>query len=114
MHISDPLPGCTHDAKGIHESGVADILGRDNGIGDKGYIGTGVTTPFRKPPGGKLLDWQKEFNTAINKIRYVIERAIANFKTWRCIHTDYRRPERTHATAFRAVRALHFFKLRFA
>jgi hypothetical protein len=35
MHISDPLPGCTHDAKGIHETGVADILGPDNGIGDK-------------------------------------------------------------------------------
>ncbi len=114
MHISDPLPGCTHDAKGIHETGVADHLGPDNGIGDKGYIGTGVTTPFRKPPGGELLDWQKEFNTAINKIRYVIERAIANFKTWRCMHTDYRRPERTYATAFRAVRALHFFKLSFA
>jgi hypothetical protein len=30
------------------------------------------------------------------------------------MHTDYRRPERTYATAFTAVRALHFFKLRFA
>jgi hypothetical protein len=28
--------------------------------------------------------------------------------------TDYRRPLRTYTTAFRAVRALHFFKLRFA
>lgn len=68
-------------------------------------------TPFRKPPGGELLDWQKEFNTAIIKIRYVIERAIVNFKTWRCMLTDYRRPLRTNTTVFRAVRALHFFKL---
>jgi hypothetical protein len=30
------------------------------------------------------------------------------------MHTDYRRPERTYATAFSAVRALHFFKLHFA
>jgi hypothetical protein len=60
------------------------------------------------------LDWQKEFNTAVNKIRYVIERTISHFKTWRCMHTDYRRPERTYAAAFNAVRALHFFKLRFA
>ncbi len=30
------------------------------------------------------------------------------------MHTDYRRPKRTYATAFNAVRALHFFKLRFA
>jgi len=28
------------------------------------------------------------------------------------MHTDYRRPKRTYATAFEAVRALHFFKLR--
>jgi hypothetical protein len=48
------------------------------------------------------------------QIRYVIERAIVNFKTWRCMYTDYRRPRRTYAKDFRAVRALHFFKLCFA
>jgi len=111
MHISDPLPGKVHDAKGIRDAGLTDIFTSDNAIGDRGYIGTGITTPYRKPAGGELLDWQKEFNTAINKIRYVIERAIANFKTWRCMHTDYRRPRHTYDTAFRAVRALHFFKL---
>lgn len=113
-YVSDPLPGKTHDAKAVAELGLADILRPDNSLGDKGYIGTGPTTPIRKPPGGELLDWQKEFNTAINKIRYVIERAIANFKTWRCMFTDYRRPLATYETAFRAVRALHFFKLGFA
>jgi len=30
------------------------------------------------------------------------------------MHTDYRRPLSTYATAFRAVRTLHFFTLRFA
>jgi len=114
MHISDPLPGKTHDAKAVRDTDLTGLLREDNAIGDKGYIGTGITTPFRKPPGGEFLDWQKEFNTTINQIRYVIERAIANFKTWRCMHTDYRRPQRTYATAFRAVRALHFFKLRSA
>lgn len=113
-YVSDPLPGKTHDAKAVDDVGLSDILRKDNSIGDKGFIGKPVTTPFRKPPGGELLAWQKEFNTAINKIRYVIERAIANFKTWRCMFTDYRRPLRTYPTAFRAVRALHFFKTRFA
>jgi hypothetical protein len=94
MHISDPLPGNNHDAKAIHETGLNELLGEDNAIGDKGYIGTGITTPYRKPAGGELLNWQKEFNTSINKIRYVIERTIAHFKTWLCMHTDYRRPER--------------------
>jgi hypothetical protein len=114
LHVSDPLPGKTHDAKAVDEVGLSEILREDNSIGDKGFIGKSITTPYRTPPGGQLLDWQKEFNAAINKIRYVIERAIANFKTWRCMFTDYRRPLRTYVTAFRAVRALHFFKLRFA
>jgi hypothetical protein len=114
LHVSEPLPGKTHDAKAMDELGLAGMLHAENSIGDKGYIGTGPTTPFRKPPNDELLDWQKEFNTEINKIRYVVERAIANFKTWRCMFTDYRRPLRTYKTAFHTVRALHFFKLRFA
>lgn len=93
------------------DTGLLQLLDTSNTIADKGYLGTSIITPFRKPPGGELLDWQKEFNTTINKIRYVIERAIANFKNWRSMHTDYRRPLRTYTTAFRPVRALHFFKL---
>ena len=99
MHVSDPLPGKTHDAKAIVELGLTDILRGDNSIADKGSIGTGPTTPFRKPAGGELVNWQNEFNTEINKIRYVIEHAIANFKTWRCMFTDYRRPLHTYKTS---------------
>jgi hypothetical protein len=33
-----------------------------SGIGDKGYRGAGFITPFKKPQGGELLAWQKEFN----------------------------------------------------
>jgi hypothetical protein len=90
-HVSDSLPGKTHDARAIADTGVVELLDPANSIGDKGYLGTGVITSFRKPPGGELLDWQKEFNTAINKLRYVIEQAIANFKTWRVIHKWRRR-----------------------
>ena len=67
------------------------------GSGDKGYVGNGMITPIKKPTGRELLDWQKEFNTQVNKIRYVIEQVIANFKTWRIMHTDYRRPIETFA-----------------
>jgi hypothetical protein len=84
----------------MRQTGPNELLGDDNTIGDKGYIGAGITTPYRKPAGGELLDWQKEFNTSIDKIRYVIERTIAHFKTWQCMHTDYLRPERIYATAF--------------
>jgi hypothetical protein len=54
--------------------------------------------------------WQKEFNTQINKIRYIIERAIANFKTWRIMHTDYRRPLTTFPETISAAVALHFMQ----
>jgi hypothetical protein len=106
LHISDPAPGARHDARAVAESGLLDTFDLSNTIGDKGYIGTGMLTPYRKPAGGELLDWQKEFNRDINAIRYVVERTIANFKTWRIMHTDYRRPEDTYNDAFSAVRAL--------
>jgi hypothetical protein len=44
MHTADPLPGNIHDAKAIRETGLTELLGDDNTVGDKGYIGTGVTT----------------------------------------------------------------------
>ena len=54
-------------------------------------------------------DRQGEFNTQINKIRYIIEQAIANFKTWRIMHTDYRRPLATLPQTISAAVALHFY-----
>jgi len=109
--ISDPLPGSRHDSHCIRESGALDGFPTHGWIGDKGYLGLGMITPFRKPAHRDLLDWEKEFNTQINKIRYVIERAIANFKTWRIAHTDYRRPLKTFPETISAVIALHFFRM---
>lgn len=68
-----------------------------------------MITPVRKPAHGGLLDWEKEFSTAVNRIRYVIEQVIANFKTWRVMHTDYRRPLATFPETISAVIALHFY-----
>lgn len=110
--ISDPLPGNRHDTHCLRESGALEGFPAHSWIGDKGYLGLEVIlTPIRKPANGELLGWEKEFNTQINKIRYVIERTIANFKIWRVIHTDYRRPLNTFAETISAVIALQFFKL---
>jgi hypothetical protein len=68
-----------------------------------------MLTPIRKPVGRELLDWEKEFNTQVNKLRYVVERAIANFKTWRIMHTDYRRPLATFSSTISAVIGLYFY-----
>jgi hypothetical protein len=68
-----------------------------------------MITPIRKPANRELLDWENEFNTQINKIRYVIEQVIANLKTWRILHTDYRRPIGTFTETISTVIALHFY-----
>jgi len=110
-HVSDPLPGRTHDTRAARESGLLEVLDVGNTLADKGYPGTGMLTPTRKPPGGELTAGQKDLNTQINALRAVVERAIAHLKTWRVLHTDYRRPRATYPTAFQAVRALHFFQI---
>jgi hypothetical protein len=107
--ISDPIDGSRHDSHCLGESDVLSTLHPGNWIGDKGYIGNDMIVPFRKPPGGELLEWQKEYNTQVNKVRWVIEQCIANLKTWRILHTDYRRPIETFATTISAVIALYFY-----
>ncbi|PPK64438.1 hypothetical protein CLV40_1191, partial [Actinokineospora auranticolor] len=42
-------------------------------------------------------------------IRVVVERAIAQLKTWRVLHTDYRRPINTFANTISAVIGLYFY-----
>ncbi len=88
--ISDPIPGSRHDNHCLGESAVLMTLDPCNWIGDKGYVGNNMITPFKKPAGSELLGWQKEFNIQVNKIRYVIEQVVANFKTWRIMHTGHR------------------------
>jgi hypothetical protein len=107
--ISDALPGSRHDSWCLSESGALEGFPPGSWIGDKAYIGKGMITPVRKPAHRDLLDWEKEFSTAVNRIRYVIEQVIANFKTWRIMHTDYRRPLATFLETISAVIALHFY-----
>ena len=65
--VSDPLPGKTHDAKAFKETGAADILKEaGGGFGDKGYQGTGLVTPKKKPKGDELTLSDKEYNSQIS------------------------------------------------
>ena len=110
--ISGPLPGKTHDARAFKETGAADILdAAGGGFGDKGYQGTGLVTPKKKPKGGELTLSDKEYNSQISSFRAPIERLVAHFKNWKIFHTDYRRPYSTYSDAFDAARALFFFSI---
>jgi hypothetical protein len=110
--ISDAIEGSRHDTHCLNESGVLVTLDPANWIGDKGYIGNDMLTPIRKPAHRDLLHWEKEFNQQINRIRSTIERVIADLKTWRILHTDYRRPFATFAQTISTVVALRFYQLR--
>lgn len=108
--ISDPLPGSTHDVAALDSHDV--LAGHDPSqwIADKGYAGRGMITPVKKKPGqAELHPHDHDYNQSIHTIRWVIERAIANLKTWRILHTDYRRPINTFKTTISAVIALHFY-----
>ncbi|SDN30878.1 transposase family protein [Actinomyces ruminicola] len=114
--VSDPLPGATHDAAALRASGLLDVppdhlpdgATAALHIGDKGYLGLGMTTPIKKLSGMPLHEADKAFNTSINRIRYMAERTIANLKTWRVLHTGYRRPIQTFPTTITTVLALTF------
>jgi hypothetical protein len=67
--------------------------------------------PSRRSRASNSSTWQKAFNTVINQTRAVVERVIANLKTWRILHTDYRRPLGTFDTTISAVVGLQFYSL---
>nr|WP_233573896.1 transposase family protein [Amycolatopsis panacis] len=81
------------------------------GIGDKGYQGTSLVTPRKKPKGGELSKRDKESNAEISALRAAIERVVSHFKNWRILHTDYRRPYSTYRDAYDATRGLFFFSI---
>jgi transposase len=112
VYISDPLAGSTHDKVAFTETPVAEIIQNSGGgIGDKGYQGTSLATPRKKPKKGKLSKRDKESNKEISALRAPVERVFAHFKSWRIMHTDYRRPYDTYRDAFDAARGLFFFSI---
>lgn len=108
--ISDPVDGRRHDSAAMMLSGVLDTLNPRNWIGDRGYVGHDMITPIKKPPHRTLTEWETDFNTAVNGVRWKIERTIAHLKTWRILHTDYRRPLNTFSETIAAVIGLQFYR----
>ncbi len=107
--ISDPATGNHHDFYILKEAGLTGGTAPSVFCGDSGFIGSGIITPIRKPRFTEFDPWEKEYNKSIARVRWVIEQVIANFKTWRIMHTDYRRPFETFPETISAVVALQFY-----
>lgn len=113
-----PVHGARHDACAFGASGLKELLEKsrnpDETAADLGYIGVeGIgTVPFRKPEGGDLKDWQREFNACLSKIRAAVERAVAKVKAWRMLSEEggrYRYPIGKYESMLTAVTGLLFF-----
>jgi transposase len=114
IFVSEPVTGHNHDMTALAETETADVMAAASSqIGDKGYQGSGYITPIKKPECRDLLVWEKEFNAEVSRLRAPVERAIAHLKSWRILHTDYRRPLHTYVTSYRAAVGLYFFNLTF-
>ncbi|WP_237204465.1 transposase family protein, partial [Rothia nasimurium] len=81
LAITDPLPGARHDAHAFRAHGLDEFLDSST-LADKGYVGLGLATPAKRKPGVKLTKEQKRNNRVLNRLRSVVERVIAQVKTW--------------------------------
>ena len=113
--VSDPQDGRTH-TEALRRCGLLEVPPQDlpDGaqpplhVGDKGYTGLGLITPKKKPANLPLHPDDRTCNRAVNQIRYKTERAIANIKTWRVLHTGYRRPLDTFPETITAILGIIF------
>ncbi|HZN18909.1 MAG TPA: transposase family protein [Micromonosporaceae bacterium] len=115
--VGDPCPGSMHDSRAFGESGIAarwvghyeqDGTGM---IGDKGYQGTRIRTPYKKPPGRELTEVRHAGNTALNRIRAAVERAIAHLRCWKVLKTGFRRSLEELPAVLRTVTKLEVFRV---
>ena len=71
-------------------------------------MGLGLAIPARRKPGQRLSREQRRNNRVLNRLRSVVERVIAQIKTWRVLHTGFRRQVGVYGRVFSVVRGLVF------
>lgn len=104
--ISPTFPGATHDKRVFDRAGVRVPAGV-TGYGDTAYLGSGLTTPHRKPRGGALTARQKAGNRRVGRKRVVVEHGIGKMKVWRVAAERWRNPRRRHTLVMKNVAGLH-------
>jgi hypothetical protein len=109
--------GSVHDFKLFKRSGVHafdDILF----VGDKGYTGiksihANSVTPYKKPRGGKLTEYQKWFNSQIDKYRIFIEHVNRRIKRFKILQQRYRNKQLKHLLRVSLICGIYNFELGF-
>jgi hypothetical protein len=104
--VSAAFPGKVHDKKVYDATRVVCPPGAKR-TGDTGYIGTGLETPAKRPPGGALSDRQKAGNRRLSRRRIAAEHGIGKMKVWRIAAERYRNPVSRHTLIMKNVAGLH-------
>jgi hypothetical protein len=104
--VCESVPGSVHDKKVYDRSRVVAPADAKR-TGDTAYLGTGLTTPARKPRGGELAGGQKAENRRIARRRIAAEHGIGKMKVWRIAAERYRNPVSKHTLVMKNVAGLH-------
>lgn len=108
-----PQPGSTHDAEALRRTDVDKHADLADVVGDLGYLGTGIITGVRKPPGRALTEAERKLNKDIAKIRVPVEHVIAQVKQWQVLATGYRGRLNELPDVIATVVTLEFFRKAF-
>jgi hypothetical protein len=104
--VSAAFPGKVHDKRVDDTTRVVCPPGV-NRTGDTGYVGTGLETPAKRPPGGALSARQKAGNRRLSRRRIVAEHGIGKMKVWRIAAERYRNPVSRQTLIMKDVAGLH-------
>ncbi|MBX9399420.1 transposase [Streptomyces sp. TRM72054] len=110
LAVSAPVHGSRHDTYAWRQSSFPDVFADRESMGDLGYIGTGMLTARRKPPGRDRPEADKVFNRSISTLRAAVERAIAHLKDWKVLATRYRGLLTRFPRIVKTITALAFYK----
>jgi len=87
-------------------------------IGDKGFQGlrlyhTNSLTPYKKPKGGKLTDYQKWFNSQIGNYRIRVEHVNRRIKRFKILQLRYRNKQRNHLLRLSLICGIYNYDSKF-
>lgn len=74
--------------------------------GDKGYQGTSLIIPHKKPGGCLLTNAQKEWNRIHSSVRIVVEHGIGKMKIWKMASERYRNKRNNHTVMMKNIAGL--------
>lgn len=99
LAITDPVPGARHDVHAFRFHRLERFLDEST-LADKGYIGLGLLTPAKQKPGVRMRAAVRGNNRQIIRLRLLVEWVIAQVKTWRVLHSGFRRPLGSYGRVF--------------